>query len=617
MSDDFLESFGGDPELEAELRELIERAVPVVPAGLEATPGLSGQIRADPGLEAIVRRYGRPSLLIFRDTYESANSAIWRQRLDAHQEAIEHAIRATGRIEVKGIKKTHLGTAWMIEDNIAVTNRHVASIFARERNGVFEIGQDATGQPLRVVVDFVSELDNTAANEIDITEVLYIASKFGGEPDVAFLLLDTTAAVPAAAVLADDKLSHPQELVATVGYPAFDSRNNAADQQRIFGGRYNVKRLAPGFVQELRPATITHDCTTLGGNSGSLLLSLEQGGVIGLHYSGVEGDENRAVRVSEVRRLLDRALGRSDDGPTPAPGPGDGPGDHTEAPKPLLEDRVGYVADDFLGAGISVPAPRPLDDADEVLTARTDSDAGVDVHELTYHHFSSWMHAERKLPLVTAANIDGEFAKGVKRKNDRWFLDDRIPHDAQVGEELYSHNALDRGHLVRRLDPAWGDLAAAAVVDTFHFTNCAPQHEALNRREWLALEDHILESAKTHGFKACVFTGPKFTDDDPTYRGVKLPQAFWKIVVTLREPDGPGEEPTLGSSGYILSQEELIADLEFAFGAFRTFQVPVDRIRKLALLDIDQALLDADAMLRSGTEGVGYRTIWDVADVVL
>ena len=57
----------------------------------------------------------------------------------------------------------------------------------------------------------------------------------------------------------------------------------------------------------------------------------------------------------------------------------------------------------------------------------------------------------------------------------------------QTGEDVYRDNDLDRGHLVRRLDPAWGPKSAAAVDDTFHFTNCAPQHHEFNagRTLWL------------------------------------------------------------------------------------------------------------------------------------
>ena len=251
------------------------------------------------------------------------------------------------------------------------------------------------------------------------------------------------------------------------------------------------------------------------------------------------------------------------------------------------------------------PFRPPSTPSKTVLTALIDpDDDGNPQFELKYHNFSSWMHKDRKLPMLTAVNIDGTVAKGVKRENDRWFTDDRIEKSAQIDNRLYKGNALDRGHLVRRLDPSWGDLALEAVVDTFHYTNCAPQHKGLNRKEWLALEDHILESSKTHGFKACVFTGPIFDDEDPDYRETKLPQAFWKIVVTLHAPEAEGEEPGQASSAYVLSQEEMLVDLEFAFGQFRTFQVPISRVRRWANLHIDQAILDADAMLDADEEGL-------------
>ena len=308
MNGDFLESPGSDPGLEAELMAAF--GLDTGSRGLESA-GLRGRLGQDSALEAIVRKTGRPSLLIWRDMYEPPRLELWTQRLDAARDAIQAAIRATGRVEVKGQTNTHLGTAWLIKDNIVVTNRHVAGIFTRERNGVFEIVPDHTGNPVRVVIDFLSELDNPASKEVAVTSVLHVASKFGGEPDVAFLVLDENADLPVPAVLGDDtKLTpHPDDALATIGYPAFDSRNDADDQQRIFGGQYNVKRLAPGLVMQLRPATIAHDCTTLGGNSGSQVLSLKQGGAVGLHYSGVEGDENRAVRISHVMDLLGRALG--------------------------------------------------------------------------------------------------------------------------------------------------------------------------------------------------------------------------------------------------------------------------------------------------------------------
>ncbi|MGI8312444.1 S1 family peptidase [Saccharopolyspora hattusasensis] len=62
--------------------------------------------------------------------------------------------------------------------------------------------------------------------------------------------------------------------VYVVGYPAADSRRNDPEEmQRIFAGGYNVKRLQPGEVRSASGSVI-HDCSTLGGNSGSCLFDL-------------------------------------------------------------------------------------------------------------------------------------------------------------------------------------------------------------------------------------------------------------------------------------------------------------------------------------------------------
>jgi Trypsin-like peptidase domain len=94
--------------------------------------------------------------------------------------------------------------------------------------------------------------------------------------------------------------------VAVVGYPAQDSRNDAADQQRIFDGIYNVKRLAPGqLTAVVAEDLLHHDATTLGGNSGSVVIDLESGKAIGLHFGGIQGARNEAVQAPRVREIID------------------------------------------------------------------------------------------------------------------------------------------------------------------------------------------------------------------------------------------------------------------------------------------------------------------------
>ncbi|MGN5392425.1 DNA/RNA non-specific endonuclease [Streptomyces sp. JL7001] len=57
----------------------------------------------------------------------------------------------------------------------------------------------------------------------------------------------------------------------------------------------------------------------------------------------------------------------------------------------------------------------------------------------------------------------------------------RLPDEAQIGNELYEDNPLDRGHLARRADLLWGAPLEAkkANKDSFHYTNITPQDGGL------------------------------------------------------------------------------------------------------------------------------------------
>lgn len=265
---------------------------------------------------------------------------------------------------------------------------------------------------------------------------------------------------------------------------------------------------------------------------------------------------------------------------------------------PDYSNRAGYDAG-FLGE-FEVALPMLPDDLMEI-TAVNQTDISEPRHVLRYHHFSVVMNKERMLPFFTAVNIDGgtSWRGELTRDSDRWFFDPRISRDDQAGEEIYRANPLDRGHLVRRLDPAWGDteeVARAANDDTFHFTNCAPQHQDFNRNRttWAGLEDYVLVNADNRDFKATVFTGPVFADDDDEYRGIRLPRQYWKIAV-MAKADG-----SLSATAYLLSQEELIRGLEsalveFNYGAYKTYQVPLTTVEEMSRLDFG-SLREADPL---------------------
>lgn len=247
-------------------------------------------------------------------------------------------------------------------------------------------------------------------------------------------------------------------------------------------------------------------------------------------------------------------------------------------------DRDGYDRQ-FLGEALALPKLSAEHQADVAPLLSDPSQS-----ELKYTHFSVVMSKMRRLPYLTAVNIDGAQLKSVARK-DRWFIDQRLARENQLGNEAYTNNDLDKGHMVRRLDPVWGDDAVQADADTFVYTNCALQHKDLNRKEWAALEEHILSHARTSEQKMTVFTGPVLAKDDPEFDNsgrvmpsTQIPQQFWKMAVWNNPTDG------LQGTAFVLSQEDLIdkedqKDGKFDPGRFAMYQVPIDQLQRMTGID--------------------------------
>jgi endonuclease G len=259
-------------------------------------------------------------------------------------------------------------------------------------------------------------------------------------------------------------------------------------------------------------------------------------------------------------------------------------------PDPDYTNRPGFDPE-FLG----FPAPLPE------LKGAAAADAfevgeGANPHELKYHHYSVIMNAARKVAFVSAVNYDPAAPVHYQRADrDKWFVDRRVPEELQTGEKLYAGNPLDRGHLTRRADAGWGRTTKRAKLandDTFHFTNCAPQHEIFNQSAlasrdglllWGNIENHISEQADDEGRRLSIFNGPVFQPNDRMFKGVQLPRRFWKVVAYANDAGQPS------AVAFILSQTNLLRDLppeeEFQVGPFRPFQVKIGEIERLTNLD--------------------------------
>ena len=323
------------------------------------------------------------------------------------------------------------------------------------------------------------------------------------------------------------------------------------------------------------------------GSSGSPVFN-DQWIVVALHHSGVPDPNkknawiaNEGIRISSISNYFAKKYNaftaeekmfireifpnldicREPDSPQITPSQSD----------------VGYDSA-FLGLEHRVELPQLSEEMKKDVSCMDNGS-----YVLDYTHFSIVMCRSRCLAYFTAVNIDGSQAKNIKRSGDCWNFDPRIPQNAQYGNDLYAKNDLDRGHLVRRLDPVWGDKAAQANDDTFCFTNSSPQHKNLNQKIWLDLETYIMQNAKNYNLKVSVFTGPVFRSDDMLYRGkFKIPAEFWKVAVMIKD-DGK-----MSATAYLQTQKNMIENLEFAYGEYKTYQVPIARIEEITGLDFGE-----------------------------
>lgn len=597
---------GGTPDRPADPAADLARRYGSALAGdiAEMAPALKARGRWH---EAIVMAVGRPSLFVRGGTFDPPTASTWRSRLEPHRPTLERVLPSVGRVEVvyDGTPQ-HLGTAWMVGPDLAVTNRHVAAEFAQRDGDKWVFRTSPEQRPLTAHVDFGEEHEGIESFECPVAEVVWMADDTPGSPDAALIRLvpaDGRVLPPPLALYAPAPALG--QLVAAVGYPARDPRNDQAEQERIFGGVFGVKRLAPGELTGVAnggDGAVAHDCTTLGGSSGSALVDVATGSVVGLHFAGQYKQANYAVPASRLVALIEKATGTVPGTVEPVPvAQVDDVADLVDDADVRVDaaDLVGRVGfdEEFLGAGpFTVPLPtlsRSLARRAQVVDAKA---KGTTKYLLRYTHYSVVMHAPRRMALFSAVNIDGAASQRLKRERDKWAYDPRIPAEVQVGNALYDGNDLDRGHLTRRLDPAWGSEAEAkrGAVETFFFTNCSPQVAAFNQQTWAGLEDYLLENADTLNFQASVFTGPVFDKRDKAYRGIQLPAAYWKVAVMIR-----AEPRTLSATGYLISQADLLTGIEFVYGGYKTYQVPLRQLEKLTDLSFGP-LVDADPL--SGPE---------------
>ena len=339
---------------------------------------------------------------------------------------------------------------------------------------------------------------------------------------------------------------------------------------------------------------------SMGGDSGSAWIAKSSAGpttmMVGLHFAGEIGDAPEQALACYPASVFEKL------GILPRP---------VEVVEPELVRR-GFSTS-FVGGNVFFPKP---------LTPAVTDDLLVVDEETVFHytHFSLAMSKTRKLARWVAWNIDGSSLKALSRNGISFQKDHQLPLDAQHGNELYRNNPLDRGHIARRADLNWGPLPEAqqANVDSFFYTNIAPQHQDFNQSRaggiWGELENAVFADVNIEDLKVSLLGGPIFSADDPIHRGVQLPQSFWKAVY-YREAG----QVTVRVRAYVLTQADLLNELEvLELPEFAVFEVSVSELQDLTGLDILNARPPRRS--RTGVESIsadgGIRRVQSVADII-
>jgi endonuclease G len=425
-------------------------------------------------VEAIIIPDKRPAIDIVHGDFQVRHPLWLHFNSDPIKSTLRKALPSIGRVEVSGIPGLpYGGTGFVVGSGLLMTNRHVAELFSSGlgRTGlVFRPGISSG-------VDFKRERGSNETQFLRVRRVLMIHPYW----DMALLQVDGLSDRNPPLVLA---LEQPDQLVgrdvAVIGYPALDPRNPIDVQNRVFNSVYNVKRLQPGQLGSRRPirsfdhtvSAMTHDASTLGGDSGSAVVEVTTGAVVALHFAGVYLDANFTVpswELSRDQRVIEAGArfrstvqgdadvtgqwwGAVEGAPAPpaAPATPAGPapavtpagvsletGDEATWTIPLqITVRVGGGAQRAMAAAAAAPpvvepptekVVMPVHDPD--YTTRKGYDRrflGIDVpppeprdetlcarlqdgsYVLPYHHFSLVMHKGRRLTMLTASNLDAD-----------------------------------------------------------------------------------------------------------------------------------------------------------------------------------------------------------------
>jgi hypothetical protein len=300
------------PELEREREELLLFARQAVEALAKGNgPSVPFTPEEEKGAAALLTFQVRPALLIQDDQFMAAQPP-WEDELDHWRTRIERkTLPGVGRVAIEGLEGVPwAGTGWLAAPGLVMTNKHVVKRFAAPVTAAERETRWAVKSGMAARVDFAEEEKDAPGWDPGRTYDVPGDARIVVHPDADLALVPVAGAsrgpeprlLPIPLVLASSggAVTEGRQVYA-VGYPAYDPLNpDPLSQYKLFQGLFNVKRLQPGQVMQVladTATTVLHDCSTLGGNSGSCLVDLKTNQVVGLHYAGYHRRANLAIAL--------------------------------------------------------------------------------------------------------------------------------------------------------------------------------------------------------------------------------------------------------------------------------------------------------------------------------
>lgn len=249
----------------------------------------------------IVDGIKRPSFIIKNNTFNPSSSKYWSSILSDYTGPLSSKIPSIGRLELMHSNNLdYVGTGFLVDENIVMTNRHVTIHFVKKIEDRHE-WKKINGKTIKARIDYLEEEGASSNMEIDFTEILYIEPYPG--PDVAFFRVEM-GSNPNPLELSSS--SSVNDAIVTIGYPTRKEPQPEFIEKFIklvFGNKFEIKRLSPGFIKNQGANVLKHDCSTLWGNSGSPIIDIETCKVIGMHR-GPNGRNNSGVSAGAIKKCL-------------------------------------------------------------------------------------------------------------------------------------------------------------------------------------------------------------------------------------------------------------------------------------------------------------------------